>query len=172
MVSNVHNLIHLADSCRLYGCLDAFSAFPFENHMQFIEKRLRGYKKPLQQLSNRLQELNDLFSCNKVNESGIIFQTPLPFDTSSTFNCDQYKSVTIKTINYSVLEKDSYFISKEFACFKICSIFKNNDDIVFSCKKFTILKAFYKYPLNSKDLHIYKASHLLTTKYTLSYSKV
>jgi hypothetical protein len=41
LVYNVHNLIHLSSDVKLYGNLDSFSAFPFENHLGEIKKKLR-----------------------------------------------------------------------------------------------------------------------------------
>lgn len=53
---NVHSLIHLARDVKLYGPLDSFRAFDFENYMQFLKKILRKRAKPLQQLHRRLKE--------------------------------------------------------------------------------------------------------------------
>ena len=39
-----------------YGCLDMFSAFPFENYFQEMKKMLRKSAQPLQQLHRRLIE--------------------------------------------------------------------------------------------------------------------
>lgn len=36
---NIHNFLHLSDCVKLYGSLDNFSAFPFENYMQQLKKR-------------------------------------------------------------------------------------------------------------------------------------
>ena len=47
---NVHNLVHLADDVRKFGPLDAFSAFPFENHLQSLKHLLRKHDKPLPQV--------------------------------------------------------------------------------------------------------------------------
>jgi len=33
---NVHSLIHLVDNCRVYGVLDNFSAFTFENAFKHL----------------------------------------------------------------------------------------------------------------------------------------
>ena len=33
---NVHALIHLVQDCKVFGCLDDFSAFQFENFMREI----------------------------------------------------------------------------------------------------------------------------------------
>lgn len=34
VIYNVHNLIHLPEEVKIHGCLDMFSAFPFENFLQ------------------------------------------------------------------------------------------------------------------------------------------
>jgi hypothetical protein len=38
---NVHSLIHLVDDFRVYGVLDNFSAFTFENSFQSIKRKLK-----------------------------------------------------------------------------------------------------------------------------------
>lgn len=53
---NVHCVLHLANDVRNYGPVDVFSAFPFENNMQFLKRLLRGHNIPLAQLYNRLKE--------------------------------------------------------------------------------------------------------------------
>lgn len=53
---NVHNLLHLCSDVRIYGPLDNFSAFPFENYLMAIKKLLRKNEKPLQQLMKRYSE--------------------------------------------------------------------------------------------------------------------
>lgn len=47
---NVHNLEHLANNVKTLGCLDAFSCFKFENHMQKIKKRIKNCGKPLENI--------------------------------------------------------------------------------------------------------------------------
>lgn len=44
---NVHNLLHIANDVLTFGCLDNFSCFKFENHMQKIKKKLHNSGKPL-----------------------------------------------------------------------------------------------------------------------------
>jgi len=66
---NVHNLLHLCSDVRIYGCLDNFSAFRFENYMISIKKK----EKPLQQLIKRFSEQENfeflLPQSNYTNES-------------------------------------------------------------------------------------------------------
>lgn len=54
---NVHGLVHIADDVKKYGPLDSFSAFQFENNMQFLKKLVRKADKPLQQIANRVHEI-------------------------------------------------------------------------------------------------------------------
>lgn len=68
IIYNVHSLIHINEDVLMFGPLDNFSAFPFENYMQSIKKLLRKADKPLQQLYNRISEnYNEVFqyNCNK-----------------------------------------------------------------------------------------------------------
>jgi hypothetical protein len=66
---NVHNLIHLCDYVELYGSVDSFSAYAFENYMQELKAVVRKPQYILQQIYNRfsiISETNDA-----VNDSGL-----------------------------------------------------------------------------------------------------
>lgn len=56
---NVHNLLHIADDVRLFGALDSFSAYKFENMMQELKKKIHRPNQILQQLRNRASEENE-----------------------------------------------------------------------------------------------------------------
>lgn len=59
---NLHNLIHVADDVTFFSprtpnfSLHSFSAFPFENFLQTLKRKVRGRAKPLQQIGKRLGE--------------------------------------------------------------------------------------------------------------------
>lgn len=55
---NIHSFLHLGDCVRLFGSLDNFSAFPFENFMQQLKKMVRKPSQPLQQVIRRIVEEN------------------------------------------------------------------------------------------------------------------
>ena len=57
IVYNVHCLVHLADEVNRHGCLDTFSAFPYENYLGKIKKLVRKPEFPLAQLVRRLSEV-------------------------------------------------------------------------------------------------------------------
>ncbi len=64
VVYNVHNLVHLADDARQYGCLDNVSAFCFENYLGRLIKLVRRPSKPLEQIVHRLMERKALPVCS------------------------------------------------------------------------------------------------------------
>lgn len=53
---NVHNLLHLCDCVREYGKLDNFSAFPFENFMPQLTRKVRKPALALQQVVRRVTD--------------------------------------------------------------------------------------------------------------------
>lgn len=40
MTYNIHSLIHLPFYVKIYGCLDNFGAFKFENDLGFIKNKI------------------------------------------------------------------------------------------------------------------------------------
>jgi len=50
---NVHGLIHVSDFVLIRGALDVFSAYKFENYLQFIKKSSKNSKNPLEDIYNR-----------------------------------------------------------------------------------------------------------------------
>jgi len=54
---NVHGLTHLTNDVRRLGPLDSFFAFPYENNMVMFKKFCRKPGLPLQQISNRIAEM-------------------------------------------------------------------------------------------------------------------
>ena len=53
---NVHSLIHIAADVRRLGPLDSFSAFPFENCLGHLMRRVRSSNNPLAQICRRISE--------------------------------------------------------------------------------------------------------------------
>ncbi|OXU19106.1 hypothetical protein TSAR_005168, partial [Trichomalopsis sarcophagae] len=55
--NNVHNLLNIVGDARVFGCLDNFSAFRFENHVRNIKQLVKKGDKPLQQIHRRLGKI-------------------------------------------------------------------------------------------------------------------
>ena len=51
LVYNVHNLIHLHQDVEYFGeTLDAYSCFPFENHLQVLKQYVRNSRNPISEI--------------------------------------------------------------------------------------------------------------------------
>lgn len=74
----MHNLIHLAADAKIFGVLDNFSAFAFENYLQQIKKLIRKASQPLQQLCRRYQEI-DLINQITVQKKTTEIKLKFPF---------------------------------------------------------------------------------------------
>lgn len=62
MVYNVHLLSYICDDVDMFGVLDNFSAFPFENYLGQLKLLVKASINPLQQIHRRLHERNLLIS--------------------------------------------------------------------------------------------------------------
>lgn len=54
---NIHNLLHICDCVKQFGPIDSFSAYKFENMMQYLKKKIHRPSQILQQLRNRMEEM-------------------------------------------------------------------------------------------------------------------
>lgn len=71
LVYNVHCLLHIVSDVRQYGPLSSFSAYKFENHQRELKKHVKKPSKVLQQIYNRIEEINIINEKN-VNVNGLI----------------------------------------------------------------------------------------------------
>jgi len=60
VVYNIHLLLHLCTDVQIYGPLDRYSCFPFENYLQSLKRRIRSKRLPLEQVYNRIAEEEDI----------------------------------------------------------------------------------------------------------------
>lgn len=58
VVSNIHNISHVADDVDRFGSLTDTSTYPFENHLREIKLRVQPSRSPIQQIANRIIELS------------------------------------------------------------------------------------------------------------------
>lgn len=69
ITSNVHNLAHVVDDVERFGELESFSAYPFENQLRKIKRKLRTGNRPLTQVAKRIIED---FNCAMASETAIV----------------------------------------------------------------------------------------------------
>lgn len=116
LVYNVHGLCHIAADVRLYGPLDGYSAFPFENFLAQLKRLVRKPQHPLQQVVRRLYEQvqsgSSLFSNRKetcfanADPKRIHFNGPVPegFDLC---NHTQYQQIYHQGLFFSITDNSN-----------------------------------------------------------------
>lgn len=57
---NIHSILHLAKDAMMYGEIEKFSAFVFENYLQHLKRIVNSGPNPLKQLYNRIVEERSL----------------------------------------------------------------------------------------------------------------
>lgn len=148
---NVHNLLHLCDDVQHFGCLDNFSCFKYENHMQKIKNKLHQLGAPLQEFSNRIfEELKLPIQTCKEQHYPIVFHKK-NYDISYV----QYKNFKITTNqadNCAILNDDNKSI------IFILDIFEENGVCYFRAKRYLNPKNFFDIPFPSKKIGIFKIS--------------
>jgi len=159
---NVHGLIHLAKDCEMYGSLDAFSAFRFENHMQQLLKLIRTYNYPIQQVVRRLSEIANKLTPELEKEMDIIMWSQHKNGpVLSSCHPPQFKKIKINGLTFTANN------SKDWCCRTSCDSFVLIENIAYQSKQLVIIgKQFlvkfelYKYPCKSSYLNIYKLRNL------------
>ncbi|CAI6377752.1 unnamed protein product [Macrosiphum euphorbiae] len=171
---NIHSLIHLYDDYNLYGPLDNVSCFKFENYMCGLKKMVRKNDKPLQQVVKRCQErsLSLKTNCeNNVNNIPIKqfkvehSEGPLTNETSSP----QYKILILDQIKVKIhVNADSYVGLKTngnlqiIKVVNICYCQQLKKQILLG-RQFLKLECFFKEPIKSNTMGIYKVSDFSKT---------
>lgn len=123
---NIHVILHIPFFVRLYGAIDDFSAYKFENLIQDLKKMVAKANNPLQQIFNRIEERN-----NNLEEPN---------------NIADFDEFTVSTN-----EKDSFFAMKgtgeEKFPVKVVDVFTENGVKYVKVLRCMDLKPLFKYPM-------------------------
>lgn len=151
LIYNFHNLLHLAADAGNFGCLDNFSAFPFESHMSKIKRLIHSPNNPLQQVSKRILECNNFdFSYHdskyitKYDKNGCI---------QSIYDKNLCCVVSTSLPNSCFLTVDADIVIVN--SIKISSLFEEYN---LHCDVFTNKRNFYLLPIKSAQLGIFIAN--------------
>lgn len=90
---NVHALLHIPFFTKLYGPVDQFSAFNYENYLSAVKRRIRANNGIFKQTLNQLCQIRSLL--NLSND-----QTQLSFTTSSPNNCALTEAGEVIIVTY------------------------------------------------------------------------
>ena len=146
LVYNVHSIIHLADDAVRFGALDNFSAFPFENYMQHLKKKVRGQRRELTQIIHRVAE-DELWASshkNRLEENRLI--------KSHRFSKYTYNGTVISSD-----QANCYFYTHFNKLIKVFEVIQQNGhNVMVKYKELLNLGSLVHYPCDSTKLGIYK----------------
>ena len=126
LVYNVHNLIHLHQDVEYFGeTFDAYSCFPFENHLQVLKRYVRSSRNPISEIVKKISTMD-------------IFKTG--------FSCKQ----SICTVSASL--KESWFIQESGHYVKVTDI--GEKGVSCKMYKKHLAENFHEKPCKSKFLGI------------------
>lgn len=161
IVYNVHNLLPINEDVLMFGSLDNFSAFPFENYTQSIKRMLRKADKPLQQLYRRISENSNKafqYDCNKCNTPILKKKCSkvLPINCTNAFRMIQLGDfmLTNKKPNNCCYLKDKTIVIIEHICYN------EEETAVIIGKKFFMKNSLPFYPCESQNMDRYVVKNL------------
>jgi hypothetical protein len=158
LVYNIHNLIHLAADVKHLGCLDAFSAFPFENKLGQLKKLVRKPQQPMKQILKRLDEQQSFRTVVDYAHIELLKgehnRGPLPAGCTDYI---QYKKLKTSQWTVSINVGNNCVIVKGGIPVLVKNIVKTKDNVItLMCVKFQVLSDAFSYPLASTKLSIFK----------------
>lgn len=143
IVHNVHALHHFPKECETHGILDNFSCFEFENNMSLIKKSIHSSKNPMQQLKNRIAEINS------------IRHLPSFYDHHSKISNDIFKNnrAVLKGYTFLTNHRDCYALV-ENKVFKISLFFEKGNKKYAKGNFFKKYSDIYNYPISSSFINM------------------
>jgi len=160
---NVHGLIHVSDFVLTHGALDTFSAFKFENYLQFIKKSSKNSKNPLEDIYNRIIEHVNA-QTNIIPSKFPILENELPYDNIENYSITEtlYERVVLeKFIVSSKKVKDSYFVLENYDLIKVNKIihfFSGNIKLEVTKLKYS---PFFVNPVSSDIIKIFSVDEII-----------
>lgn len=154
---NIHSLLYLCDCVRLFGSLDEFSAFPFENYMQKLKKNIHRHSQQLQQVVRRVSEENNfLQTIQSINDNSVMLLQN-HFNGPLINNCTSPQYRKLKTINYclNILKIADRFVELDDSTIvEIQNFASYQNEIYLIGLKYVSHKNFYSKPCFSSSFDI------------------
>ena len=108
LVYNVHGLTHIASDVKIFGPLDSYSAFPFENFLRHLKLMVRKPQSPLQQIVRRISEraqqgIFEITKCNKILPNNVSQKQHVKGPVQAALSeCQQFEKIMHNDIFLSV----------------------------------------------------------------------
>lgn len=149
LTSNVHNLQHVVDEVERFGPLSTISAYPFENALQRIKHLLRSGWKSLEQVINRLSEINSNEYYTTKKSQARRGQYPY-VRTSGTTKILEVKEDFF--LNSS--DRNAWFLTRNNQIVRFDDVIESHQMEIYG-KVLASKKDFFTYPFASSFLYIY-----------------
>ncbi|XP_030754939.1 uncharacterized protein LOC115881541 isoform X1 [Sitophilus oryzae] len=177
IIYNVHLLSHICDDVEIFGVLDNFSAFPFENYLGQLKSLVKAPTNPLQQIHRRLVERDLLISKINIefNHLKLLLEHsrgPLPVLNKQIKYHKQFGKIIFHETTLSVITQakaDCYCLCQNDKgnnkVIEIHNIIKASDNEIYLIgKEFLYYSDLYSYPYPSSELSIYVVNNLSDLK--------
>ena len=157
---NCHSLIHLPDDVKKFGSLESFSAFRFENHLQILKNLVQKSARPLAQVVNRLNEIEEnvkTFPTIQSNSDPIVSDEHLCGPMLQQCKGKQFKRVRYGIWRLSNQVPDNCVFINGLVPILIENIIKTGTGNVFILgRKYLITSDLFSIPLSSRKIGTHK----------------
>lgn len=169
--SNVHNLAHVVDDVELFGELDTFSAYPFENVLGKIKRMPRHGHRPLFQATKRIMEDFNCHITSATADETIKRNQPILSKRNdgwvdnvpdslkpSIGECTFHSKVRLQEYCIGTDGPNRWFLTKENVIVCVINIIHSTQDGIQRCCTEILEKSqFFIIPLESKHFNIWCA---------------
>jgi hypothetical protein len=156
LIYNVHCLLHIVHFVKLYGPLDNFSSFPYENYLKTLKRTIKKPQYIVQQIVNRLSEQNAITpptsqsSSTRVNNPDDLECIPQSFKSFKPYkqvHTPKFMLSTTSPDNAILYNDDVYTVEKILHR-------KKTHKTYLGCRKFCSRESFFMYPFDSLKMDI------------------
>lgn len=166
--SNIHNLSHLMDDVRRFGCLDKFSTYGFENLLFIMKNLVRNGNLPLSQIAKRLIEIENSINFEEASKEKQILKKQVKTDTVNLNlyfrgkNYELYNEIELSDYRIDTSNENKWFLSRENELyeFKHAILLEQQQKFLYATKikdKYD----FFDKPFVSSALFVYASDCLL-----------
>jgi len=157
LVYNVHSLVHLAADVKKLGCIQEFSAFPFESKLGHIKKLVHKPQNPIQQILRRLDAQMTFCNVSEVNTSPVVKSEHSCGPLLPGFaNAVQYKRVKTEQFVLALSTGNNCILTNAGIPAVVKNIVVNNGSTHILCSCYRKVSDAFDYPLPSSALRIFR----------------
>lgn len=169
VVYNVHSLLHIVDDVKKFGCLDNYSAFPFESYMSHIKRMLKNHKHSLAQVCNRVEESYqfDKMVIRKPRKIEYKKAHEIRIDNVLTL---VHKEIVFPDFVLNCKERNQWFLTDDKKIFQFH--YANRDENTLFARKIKSTSVFFDLPISSQHFDCFVSDGSLSDVISVNIDKV